>query len=439
MARAKALQAAREAAYRKAEEARIAEEEKMAAHAAEVERKRKEKEAAEEAERLRLKAIADEIERQKEAEEAKRKAEEDRLKKEQEAAEKAAYEAEQAQIAALRAEANAKTQAEIEKAKAAAAAVAEKVAAARKERQRLLDEKRNLAIEAERLRLREAQTKRDLEEQNAKAARAKKARENAEARAKAAAALAAKEKARLAAEVAKAKAEAEAQQKAAQAAHDAAEKERAELAEAARIQDEKEHQEEMARRRKLDAEAAERHHKQMLERKAAFEKVFRNLWGRSATKVSQVSLLAKDLDTSKKIIHDAFADTLAADVFASGSIIRSTKPADEINKVVSALNVANDQVRVDLVTTDDRVAELIEVAVAAAGDDGMPVLVTPVAQASSDYLEWAKEQCVEMDQTDAHYNDDPFAKKRPTAHEKIMGMADFQKNNTATAAPKAAF
>lgn len=68
----------------------------------------------------------------------------------------------------------------------------------------------------------------------------------------------------------------------------------------------------------------------MLERKAAFEKVFRNLWGSSATKVSQVSLLAKDKETSSKIIHDVFADTLAADVYAAGDIIRTTKPASQI-------------------------------------------------------------------------------------------------------------
>lgn len=188
----------------------------------------------------------------------------------------------------------------------------------------------------------------------------------------------------------------------------------------------------MARRRKLDAEQAEQHRKQMLERKATFEKVFRNLWGGSPTKVSQVSLLAKDKDTSGKIIHDVFADTLAADVYASGDIIRSTKPADQINSVVSSLSTGSDRVRVDLIAADDRIAELIEVAIAAAGDEDMPVLVAPVAQSSKDYLEWAQEQCVEMDQSDAHYNDDPFAQKKPTAHEKIMGMADFQNSTAAT-------
>lgn len=166
----------------------------------------------------------------------------------------------------------------------------------------------------------------------------------------------------------------------------------------------------------------------MLERKASFEKVFRNLWGSSATKVSQVSLLAKDRDTSGKILHDVFADTLAADAYAAGDIIRTTKPEAEITKVLSGLNVASQQVRVDLIASDDRIAELIEIALAAAGDDAMPILVSSVAQSSTDYLEWAKEQCVEMDPSDStQFNEDPFATKRPTANEKIMGMADFQK------------
>lgn len=50
-----------------------------------------------------------------------------------------------------------------------------------------------------------------------------------------------------------------------------------------------------------------------------------------------------------------------------------------------------------MIASDDRIAELIEVAIAAAGDEAMPILVSAVAQSSKDYLEWAKEQCVEMD------------------------------------------
>lgn len=93
-------------------------------------------------------------------------------------------------------------------------------------------------------------------------------------------------------------------------------------------------------------------------------------------------------------------------------------------------------VKIDLIASDDRIAELIEVAINANCPtdipldkcDGMlPALVVPLQSTSKDYLEWVHEQCVEMDQTDAHYNEDPFANKKPTAHEKIMGMADFEK------------
>lgn len=97
----------------------------------------------------------------------------------------------------------------------------------------------------------------------------------------------------------------------------------------------------MERRRKRDAAQAAQHRKNMLERKASFEKVFRNLWGSSTTKVSQVSLLAKDRDTSGRIIHDVFADTLAADAYAAGDIIRTTKPDTEITKVISGLTVVS--------------------------------------------------------------------------------------------------
>ena len=125
--------------------------------------------------------------------------------------------------------------------------------------------------------------------------------------------------------------------------------------------------------------------------------MFRGLWGGSAAGVSQVTLLAKDKDTSAKILKDVFAGALAADAYAAGDIIRTTKPESEVSKVVSTLSTNSGQVRVDLISSDERIAQLIEVAIAAAGDEEMPVLVSAVAQSSKDYLEWAKEQCVEME------------------------------------------
>ena len=148
----------------------------------------------------------------------------------------------------------------------------------------------------------------------------------------------------------------------------------------------------MASRRKRDAEMAARHAKEMAERKAQFEKVFRNIWGVGATGVSSVQMISKDDESSKQVIAGLFSDTLAADVFAHQKYIRTFKNETQLNKMVSDLHNREDGVLIEAVTQDDRVAELIEVAIKAnGGDDMMPILVTPLAQASKDYLSWVKE------------------------------------------------
>jgi len=72
----------------------------------------------------------------------------------------------------------------------------------------------------------------------------------------------------------------------------------------------------MAARRKRDAESAARHAKEMAERRASFEKIFRNIWGVGATGISQVHMIVKDEETSKKVISALFSDTMAADVYS---------------------------------------------------------------------------------------------------------------------------
>lgn len=82
-----------------------------------------------------------------------------------------------------------------------------------------------------------------------------------------------------------------------------------------------------------------------------------------------------------------------------------------------------------MVTSDDRVAEMIEVAVSASGDANLDLLVTPIENASPDYIKWAKNQTIEQDQTDAFYNVDPFANSTPIASERVAGMRDYKKTN----------
>ena len=243
-----------------------------------------------------------------------------------------------------------------------------------------MDAKRELAILKEMTLRREQEALAQAAQSAKEAAEAKAAKEKAEKRAKAAKAKAEAEIASYKKRVADGQKKAQEEMKLSQEAAENAAKERERLEKEAREADQKEHEAEMAARRKRDAAMAARHAKEMAERKAQFEKVFRNIWGVGATGVSQIHMIAKDDETSKNVISNVFSDTLAADVFAHQKYIRTFKNETQLNKLISDLHNKEDRVLIEAVTQDDRVAELIEVAIKANGDDEMmPILVTPLA------------------------------------------------------------
>lgn len=182
----------------------------------------------------------------------------------------------------------------------------------------------------------------------------------------------------------------------------------------------------MAARRAKDLAMQQKHKQEMADKKAAFEKVFRNVWGVGATSTSQAIMMSKDDKTSKNMIRDLFSDTLVADIEAHSSHVRTYKNETKLNDVKTDLHYHNDQIYLEGVTQDDRVAELIEVAVKAEGNDKMPLLIIPLHQASKEYLEWVTTQTMEFDQSEAHYDDDPFANHAPVAHEDVAKMQDYQ-------------
>jgi len=274
--------------------------------------------------------------------------------------------------------------------------------------------------------------KREANAQAAKQEAERVAAEAAEARA-AAEAAAARTKAETEAAVAHMKAKTAAYEAANAAAMKQAEEEAAEakaerekLAQEAREADQAEHEAEMAARRVRDKEQAERHQREMAERKAAFEKVFRNVWGVGATATSQVLMLSKDDKASKKVIRDLFSDTMVADIDAHSNFIRTYKNETKLNDIKTDLHFHNDQIFMEGVTQDDRIAEFIETATKAEGSDKMPLLVVPLHQASKEYLEWVTTQTMEFDKSEAHYDDDPFANHAPVANEDVSKMQDFQ-------------
>jgi hypothetical protein len=106
----------------------------------------------------------------------------------------------------------------------------------------------------------------------------------------------------------------------------------------------------MAARRAKDAAMAEEHAADMAERKAAFEKVFRNVWGVGATATSQVIMMSKDEGTSKTIIHNLFDDTLVADIEAHANHVRTYKNETKLNDVKTDLHFHEGQYYMESVT-----------------------------------------------------------------------------------------
>jgi len=78
-----------------------------------------------------------------------------------------------------------------------------------------------------------------------------------------------------------------------------------------------------------------------------------------------------------------------------------------------------------MITSDDRVPELIETAIAVSGNENLDIIVVSMNNASPDYSKWVELQTIEKDQTDAYYNMDAFSGSTPVAHERVAHMHDY--------------
>lgn len=77
-------------------------------------------------------------------------------------------------------------------------------------------------------------------------------------------------------------------------------------------------------RRKKDQEQAEKHKREMLARKEAFEARFKHVWGSSATGLSVVSMTVSEEQFADDIIKHVFANTLAAESHEAIDVVKHT-------------------------------------------------------------------------------------------------------------------
>jgi uncharacterized protein involved in tolerance to divalent cations len=185
------------------------------------------------------------------------------------------------------------------------------------------------------------------------------------------------------------------------------------------------HKAEMDARRKKDAEQAQKHKREMLARKEAFEARFKHVWGSSATGLSIVSLTFAAENVADDVIKTVFANTMAAESHESVGVTRYTSSCLDCGRATSTI-VKNAQIHVDFVTNDDRVADLVERVISRSSIEDLNVVVTQMIAASGDYIDWAKQQTVAQDGANTYYNDDPFANSTAIATEDVSRMSNHE-------------
>jgi len=124
-----------------------------------------------------------------------------------------------------------------------------------------------------------------------------------------------------------------------------------------------------------------------------------------------------------------FRETAIADVHQNNETISRTFKNETLLHVPfkGLLHVDKGVQRLHMVTTDDRVAEVVEMTYAVTKNPKTPLLVTTLHGASKQYVNWVQKQCEPNDDEGHFSNQDPFDKSKPIAHEAVSKMADHEK------------
>jgi len=143
----------------------------------------------------------------------------------------------------------------------------------------------------------------------------------------------------------------------------------------------------------------------------------------------------KDKDQAEDLKNLLFRETMVADVHQNNETMSRTFKNETLLHVPFSglLHVDKGFQRLHMITTDDRVAELVEMTYKVTKDAKTPLLVTTLHGASNQYIKWVQKQCEPND--DDHFsNQDPFDKSKPIAKEAISKMEDHEKKEKADAA-----
>lgn len=139
-------------------------------------------------------------------------------------------------------------------------------------------------------------------------------------------------------------------------------------------------------------------------------------------------------DDPGEMISKLFKDTMIADEWNYYQVKRSYTEHGQ-------MTFENDRHHLTFVTSDDRVAELIEEVAAYTKDavkkEGVPfdLVVTPLATGSKDYIDWVKLQTLKKEDSAAFFNDAASASIKPittTVEEKNQLQTNVEETSTAS-------
>lgn len=167
----------------------------------------------------------------------------------------------------------------------------------------------------------------------------------------------------------------------------------------------------------------------MADRKARFEKKFRNVWASGSTGVSYLQMTTHE--DPGDFVNKLFKDTMIADEWNAVSSVKRTY-------IKNSHMVSDESIHhITMVTSDDRVAEVIEEAAAwtkqETKSNGVPfdLMVTPLSTGSKDYIEWVKTQTLKKDDGASFFNEKSTTDIKPltdTVDSQLSDKSDVQTN-----------
>lgn len=155
----------------------------------------------------------------------------------------------------------------------------------------------------------------------------------------------------------------------------------------------------------------------MAERKAKFSQKFRNVWSSGDTGVSYLQMTTTE--DPNELISQLFHDTMIADEW---NVVSSVKRSFVRN---GGLDYDSNRHHLTFVTSDDRVAEVIETAATWSEEqqkkEGIPfdLVVVPLATGSKEYIEWVKQQTLKKDESAAFFNEQAPAFKSSSKKKEV--------------------